>query len=1095
MALPNILAPFGTPPFRTIDHSVKPDEVFANVKFTTGSSRARRLFSGSVPRIVTVSWELSQLQMEAVDTWAEDVLKAYTLHFSALVANHQGHGLLWFDANWVEPYTAEPMDGLRWVVTGSLYLTGEGVAELAGPTVTSLAIEFGARLDGQAALTVIKHFSLEITVLLDSTQKLKVEFEAQMLDTANAPRYYPAQARISAQGYVPVWGLNLVGTPRPYIRPLPEMTVSSVHEVLTADPSNDVFNSADSGATFTRILQNGSRMAFFPTETAFRWDVGAGLDTYLSVGLDRSNNIAGQVLGRFNPVANPPIVSVNPSASAHATSGYPRTAGGTVLHVGALFARQVVDPISGLAVSTYYLVGREATQTQTVHKMYLYSAGADAVFTLEGQLFADSGDPNQIADGSFGSFQSDWFTPNFDDTSIYQNRSNLIHLFGQWFLNSNKALYRTTSDPPLGPWTRCDLGFGEASRTSPPVKLIGPVLVTAGTLFIVDGSDTSGGPRISTSTDGGATWVATAPAAFAANDQITLAVQSPSSIIATAFVYFVRSGVQYVAYSVLPYTSWTATPVTGLPPTHLLGDTLFKTLLDAFVGNTDHGAVVYTLDNVAFDTHSLPAAAAYSNRIVAVPKGAIAFAGLAPTRTVSDLNGYSNPGAGAAALAGLVPTVTASTMATAAPGVGAIALTGRAVGVAAGVSIEAAAGAVAATGVAPTFAVSESFAFVPSVGALVLATAAPTLALTDLRTFVPSAGAVLTAGYVPSVQDSSGGVQSAPSAATLTATGATPSLLFGSIDIPGSIGTTISGVAPTVSLSNFVTAVPGAGAITLTGQSGTPLALDSYTSGLWAALSVNQLLTSYTGSLMRVRRSSDNAEQDIGSASGTLDTTALSSFVGSDSAYVVTWYDQSGGGNDFTNATAASQPRIVNAGTYDGKLIFTVAASTFLLSINNGGSSTNAKTVFRKVQDTATPGVYQCTYEYGNGSLIGGGSANGDIQEVIPPSIANYAVYFAQMGGAGFAESEYGNLFDGSVFANVFITGSFTNLTLYKSGTAQTKTGGFDSGTPPSGNFVAHPWRIGKRTDGIPANLSLWNFVIYDSDKTSDVAAISTALA
>jgi len=75
-----------------------------------------------------------------------------------------------------------------------------------------------------------------------------------------------------------------------------------------------------------------------------------------------------------------------------------------------------------------------------------------------------------------------------------------------------------------------------------------------------------------------------------------------------------------------------------------------------------------------------------------------------------------------------------------------------------------------------------------------------------------------------------------------------------------------------------------------------------------------------------VRRSSDNAEQDIGfSASmpfGALDTSALAAFVGSGSAFVTKFYDQTGNGWDAVQATSSKQPRIVNAGVYDGNLVF-----------------------------------------------------------------------------------------------------------------------------------------------------------------------------
>lgn len=95
--------------------------------------------------------------------------------------------------------------------------------------------------------------------------------------------------------------------------------------------------------------------------------------------------------------------------------------------------------------------------------------------------------------------------------------------------------------------------------------------------------------------------------------------------------------------------------------------------------------------------------------------------------------------------------------------------------------------------------------------------------------------------------------------------------------------------------------------------------LDSYTSNLKAAWSVSRLLlTSYSGSsIIRIRRSNDSTEQDIGTSSGLLDTAAITTFVGSNSAYIVKIYDQSGGGFVCHNATTSAQPRIVNAGTLD----------------------------------------------------------------------------------------------------------------------------------------------------------------------------------
>lgn len=84
------------------------------------------------------------------------------------------------------------------------------------------------------------------------------------------------------------------------------------------------------------------------------------------------------------------------------------------------------------------------------------------------------------------------------------------------------------------------------------------------------------------------------------------------------------------------------------------------------------------------------------------------------------------------------------------------------------------------------------------------------------------------------------------------------------------------------------------------------------------AHSFRRLLASYTGPAIKVRRSTDNVEYDIGfTLGGDLDEADLLAKIGSASAYMVTWYDQSGNGRHLTQATAAAQPRIVNAGVVE----------------------------------------------------------------------------------------------------------------------------------------------------------------------------------
>jgi hypothetical protein len=90
--------------------------------------------------------------------------------------------------------------------------------------------------------------------------------------------------------------------------------------------------------------------------------------------------------------------------------------------------------------------------------------------------------------------------------------------------------------------------------------------------------------------------------------------------------------------------------------------------------------------------------------------------------------------------------------------------------------------------------------------------------------------------------------------------------------------------------------------------------LDTY-SGAAAAYSLRKLRTAYTGNAIRVRRASDNTEQNIGFVNNELDTASLTSFCSGTNGFVTTWYDQSGNARNATQTTAASQPQIVSSGS------------------------------------------------------------------------------------------------------------------------------------------------------------------------------------
>jgi hypothetical protein len=152
------------------------------------------------------------------------------------------------------------------------------------------------------------------------------------------------------------------------------------------------------------------------------------------------------------------------------------------------------------------------------------------------------------------------------------------------------------------------------------------------------------------------------------------------------------------------------------------------------------------------------------------------------------------------------------------------------------------------------------------------------------------------------------------------------------------------------------------------GKGGNPLLLDTY-SGAAAAYSLRKLNSSYSGSAIRVRRSSDNTESDIGfTSSGDLNESALLSFVGSGNGFVHTWYDQSGNGFHVSQTTNANQPRIVNAGVVEkvdsNASIFYDGTNDFL---RNTSVTMQIRAVHHVTKSTKNSGV-QTIVRHGNES-------------------------------------------------------------------------------------------------------------------------------
>lgn len=173
-----------------------------------------------------------------------------------------------------------------------------------------------------------------------------------------------------------------------------------------------------------------------------------------------------------------------------------------------------------------------------------------------------------------------------------------------------------------------------------------------------------------------------------------------------------------------------------------------------------------------------------------------------------------------------------------------------------------------------------------------------------------------------------------------------------------------------------------------TTSAGTTYILDTLGASATVAYSLRKLRGAYTSNSIRVRRSSDNAEQDIGFSGSVLDTSALLTFAGTGNAFVVTWFDQSGNSLNLTQSNTSAQATIVFSGT-----VVTVNGVPWLNMPVSGSMSTAAGftwsgTVCMSAVSYTAQGSYRRLVNIGGDNLCLFGSVNG-----------NYGVFVGNGGG------------------------------------------------------------------------------------------------
>lgn len=254
--------------------------------------------------------------------------------------------------------------------------------------------------------------------------------------------------------------------------------------------------------------------------------------------------------------------------------------------------------------------------------------------------------------------------------------------------------------------------------------------------------------------------------------------------------------------------------------------------------------------------------------------------------------------------------------------------------------------------------------------------------------------------------------------------------------------------------------------------------------GAAAAYSVRALNSAYTGPLMTIRRSSDNAETDIYAlANGDLDEDLINSFCSGTDCFVKTWYDQSGNGRNAAQSTALNQPKIWDSATglvtENGKPAIDFDGTNSFLNNSGFGISGNDPRSYFCVAKTDVIGTGLSPDAYFSQS-DGTTASNG--QHWILTSELGVRVF-----GGNNIYNETGLGY--ALLSNFYSGSNVTNAILFKNGNALgtlssvTKT----INTSDTVNF------IGKGS-AVLYNGRLQEIIMYDSDQTANRVGIETSI-
>jgi hypothetical protein len=275
----------------------------------------------------------------------------------------------------------------------------------------------------------------------------------------------------------------------------------------------------------------------------------------------------------------------------------------------------------------------------------------------------------------------------------------------------------------------------------------------------------------------------------------------------------------------------------------------------------------------------------------------------------------------------------------------------------------------------------------------------------------------------------------------------------------------------------------------------TPGVLDAYTTGLYILGGLTRYLSAYTGPLIRVIRSSDSAQLDIGYLpDNTLDVVSLMAFAGSSDVFIIKGYDQSGNGSHMAPQAGSNGPRIVHAGVMDTmpEWNITGTATTFICA-NKTVAGTAHQSWLTKSRYRDYSGYYPLWF---TGNLNAGTGHNGLGWQYQPDSDHMIVYYFSGPSSGGYNEARYNKTSTGTVANHMVTIDTTTNpvgLEAYVNGTnAITSHNNQHAGLAASAEDIYLGMDTPPVTELSHCSISMW--AMWNVTHNSTTAAAISAL-